>query len=282
MPLPSPATKANCDASTDDPKLALLTDLANLVDTVNALITAVGAEFAPLANPTLTGNPNAPTQTLRNNTTRLATTAFVLANMPLNGVLSKAVAYTLVAADYGKLVNATTGTWNLGIDPALGAGPICGVRNSGTGTITLVPSTGTIDGGASVALAAGESCIVESDGTNLLTVGRTVSIASYQSASPTTLSTNLMVAENHGLGARPTSVDVVLRCLTADAGYSVGDEVHLSTYDAPGVQNVVVWANATQVGANISGNTRLANKTTNATAVVLTGTNWGVVLRAWK
>lgn len=178
MPLPSAATKANCDASTDDPKLALLTDLAGLVDTVNALITAVGAEYAPLASPSLTGNPTAPTQALRNNTTRLASTAFVLANQVLNGVLSKSGAYTVLAADYGKLVNATSGTWNLSVDPALGAGPVCAVRNSGSGTITVVPTTGTIDGAASIDIDAGVSCIVESDGTDLFTVGRTAGMAS--------------------------------------------------------------------------------------------------------
>lgn len=37
------------------------------------------SELAPLASPALTGNPTAPTQTLGNNTTRIATTAFVKA-----------------------------------------------------------------------------------------------------------------------------------------------------------------------------------------------------------
>lgn len=136
-------------------------------------VARIPAAIARLANPTLTGTPAAPTAALRTNTTQLATTAFVLANGLLNGVLSKAATYAVVAGDYGKLVDATTGTWNLTIDPALGAGPVCAARNSGSGVITLVPATGTIDGEASVALAAGESCLVESDGTNLMTVGRT-------------------------------------------------------------------------------------------------------------
>jgi hypothetical protein len=37
-------------------------------------------DYAPLASPALTGNPTAPTQALGNNSTRIATTAFVLAN----------------------------------------------------------------------------------------------------------------------------------------------------------------------------------------------------------
>lgn len=38
MPMPTAASKSNCDASTDDPKLALLTDLATLIDKFNDLI----------------------------------------------------------------------------------------------------------------------------------------------------------------------------------------------------------------------------------------------------
>lgn len=38
MPMPTTASKANCDGSTDDPKLALLTDLADLIDKFNDLI----------------------------------------------------------------------------------------------------------------------------------------------------------------------------------------------------------------------------------------------------
>ena len=41
---------------------------------------AVTAGLAPLANPTFTGTPAAPTATVGTNTTQLATTAFVLAN----------------------------------------------------------------------------------------------------------------------------------------------------------------------------------------------------------
>lgn len=41
MALPSAASKANCDASTDDPKLAILTDLAGVIDKFNLLLSEV-------------------------------------------------------------------------------------------------------------------------------------------------------------------------------------------------------------------------------------------------
>lgn len=99
MPMPTSATKTNCDASTDDPKLALLTDLAGVIDKFNALLAMYGvasgfceldsstlvpvaripASIARLADPTFTGVPAAPTATAGTSTTQLATTAFVQA-----------------------------------------------------------------------------------------------------------------------------------------------------------------------------------------------------------
>lgn len=48
--------------------------------TLLATTAFVATSFAPLASPALTGNPTAPTQTAGNNSTRLATTAFVAAS----------------------------------------------------------------------------------------------------------------------------------------------------------------------------------------------------------
>jgi hypothetical protein len=57
---------------------------ANINDAVEAIETAIGTTaapvLAPLASPTFTGTPAAPTAAAGTNTTQLATTAFVLAN----------------------------------------------------------------------------------------------------------------------------------------------------------------------------------------------------------
>ena len=57
---------------------------ANINDAVEAIETAIGTTaapvLAPLASPTFTGTPAAPTATVGTNTTQIATTAFVLAN----------------------------------------------------------------------------------------------------------------------------------------------------------------------------------------------------------
>lgn len=69
-----------------------ITDHHDIADELTALVAADAAEtaralaaealLAPLASPALTGTPTAPTQTAGNNSTRLATTAFVAGAIP--------------------------------------------------------------------------------------------------------------------------------------------------------------------------------------------------------
>lgn len=92
-------------------------------------------------------------------------------------VAEKTGAYTVIAADRGRLIDATSGTWTLSLTAAatLGAGFAFAVRNSGAGTITIDgASTEQIDGATTIALAPGESCVVVCNGTAWKTVGRTV------------------------------------------------------------------------------------------------------------
>lgn len=93
---------------------------------------------------------------------------------PLNGTLAKTSAYTVVAADRGKLIAATTGTWSLTLTAAatLGDGFTFAVRNSGSGTITIDPnSSEQIDAAATKVLAPGDTVMVYCDGTQFATVG---------------------------------------------------------------------------------------------------------------
>ena len=106
--------------------------------------------------------------------------------------------------------------------------------------------------------------------------------SSYTSPSPATFASVQKLVENHGLGAAPKAVSAVLRCVTTDAGYAVGDEIHIASHDAPGNGGNTIWSNATQVGYNNAyGTPRVCHKTTGA-LTTLTYANWVVVLRAWK
>ena len=96
-----------------------------------------------------------------------------------NSVLAKSAAYTVVAADRGKLIDCTAGTWPLSLTAAATLGSFAfAVRNSGSGTITIDPNLSEqIDGATTIALAAGESCVVVCDGTKFYTIGKSTGYA---------------------------------------------------------------------------------------------------------
>lgn len=80
----------------------------------------------------------------------------------------------MVAADQGKVVNATTGTWTLTLPAVATAGD--GFHfyfvNSGAGTITIDPNGAeTIDGVATLGLGENQTCMVTCNGTQWRTVG---------------------------------------------------------------------------------------------------------------
>lgn len=89
-------------------------------------------------------------------------TALTTLGVLLNGSVAKSAAYTVAAADRGKLIDCT-GTWTLAIDPlsTLGAGFAFGVRNSGSGTITINPDLSEqINAASTLVLGPFESCAI--------------------------------------------------------------------------------------------------------------------------
>lgn len=96
-----------------------------------------------------------------------------LLGLLLNGKVNKTGAYTLVAADRGKVMNCT-GTWTLTLTAAatLGDGFCFAVRNSGTGAITIDPNlTEQIQGQSTYVIGAGDFVIIYCDGAGFSFVG---------------------------------------------------------------------------------------------------------------
>ena len=89
MPLFNPVTPA---------EIGGLAAVNNLSDVASASTSLANLGGAPLANAALTGNPTAPTQASSDNSTKLATTAFVTA------VVAAAVHLALVTAGVRELV----------------------------------------------------------------------------------------------------------------------------------------------------------------------------------
>ena len=98
-----------------------------------------------------------------------------------------------------------------------------------------------------------------------------------------TITTSGSLTLAHGLGVRPKMVWAELKCLTAEAGYSVGDIVAVSVHDNNGatICGAGLWTDATNIGVRISSigvMYNVTNKTT-AAATNITQANWAI--RYW-
>lgn len=192
--LPSNPARANSDAATDSPKLALLTDLYAHIGTTIDFLAAMGN----LATKQY-GNGFA-IETLGSGTADKLHIAI--------GTSAKTAAYTVIASDRGKLIDATTGTWTLSLTAAatLGDNWFCYLRNSGTGIITIDPNAAEgIDGEATVTLTAGQSCILQCTGTAFKTIGRAGGGSGLQGETTYNTNTTLNVSTDNGFLIRCTS-----------------------------------------------------------------------------
>lgn len=175
MALPSNMTTTHLDAGTDDPKQARA-ELATNAGLFNALLTFLaGSDITkyPLAiGDGLENLSNTHIRLRDGNTVKRKGT-----NGPPEvalGYAAKTSAYTVVAADRGKLIDCTANTFTVTLTAAatLGADFWFMIRNSGSGTITVDPnSTEQIDGASTLTLAQGESAFVICTGTAFKTVG---------------------------------------------------------------------------------------------------------------
>jgi hypothetical protein len=152
------------------------------------LLNPVSPPAIPLASSTTSGLLN---QTSGNTTDYVGgdNACHAISSAIYRGFISKTAAYTLTAADSGKFIICSGGSWTLTL-PAPVSGLVYQLRNdmgivygSTTGTITLQPITGTIDGAASLALLPQQECTLITDGTNWRTFGlkREVVIGSLSS-----------------------------------------------------------------------------------------------------
>lgn len=87
-------------------------------------------------------------------------------------IQNKTGAYTVVVGDLGTIINCTSGTFTVSLDPAatLGSGFNCWIWNTGTGVITIDPNgSETIDGRTTFVLRQGQGTQIICNGTNFNT-----------------------------------------------------------------------------------------------------------------
>ena len=104
----------------------------------------VATSYAPLASPALTGTPTAPTASVATSTTQLATTAFVQGEKASTLNDQSGTTYTFVASDAYKTVRSTGSSAASFTVPAstFSAGQCIIVSQTGSGQVTLVAGSG--------------------------------------------------------------------------------------------------------------------------------------------
>jgi hypothetical protein len=109
-----------------------------------------------------------------------------------------------------------------------------------------------------------------------------LSVGSYESAEQAIPGPGNTITLAHGLGGIPKFTSISLRCITAEHGWSVGDEMLMGS----AVMNASNYgfttaANGTNLKLTQCGNIVIHKFGTNAIAA-LTVANWRLVFRAWR
>lgn len=107
--------------------------------------------------------------------------------------------------------------------------------------------------------------------------------AYFQSTDQTITAAGLLTIA-HGLGRTPVSVQPLLKNVTADSGYVIGDITLVSLEKGGASQGVSLTWDATNIfvrfGSTAANTFSITNKTTGASGSI-TNTNWSFLLRAW-
>lgn len=156
------ATLAGAESLTNK-KLGSLTTNGNVKTSgSDGTLSVDTVAYAPLASPTLTGTPAAPTPSAADNSTKIATTAYADDAASLAKYNSQSGNYTLVLSDRFKTMLMTSGSANaLTIPPNSSVAFAVGTRipgwTTGAGATTITPGAAvTVNSRASALTSAGQ------------------------------------------------------------------------------------------------------------------------------
>lgn len=87
----------------------------------------------------------------------------------------------------------------------------------------------------------------------------------------------------HGLGAMPDWIQLRARCVTAEYGYAVGDEVDLSNIDTNASnRGIVTIVTSTQIKVTVGNGGVVALNASTGVAATITAANWNLIVRAFR
>lgn len=188
-------------------------------------------------------------------------------------------------------ITGTTGITSFGTAPNVGA------RRTliFDGVVTLTNSTNlALPGGADFTTAAGDILevyadtvsqfdvrIAKKDGTAVAVITPPITAVFTSSAQTITSAGSLTIA--HGLGSQPILVMAFLTNLTAEFGYSIGDDTLVSIDRSSSTNGMSIVPDATNLNIRFGSNStvfQILNKTTGANAS-LTNASWELTVRAF-
>ena len=122
---------------------------------------------------------------------------------------------------------------------------------------------------------------VGNDHAALIDAAKTAAPTFTSSDQTVAIDTRLEIA--HSLGAKPSLVQVTLKCTTANANYSVGDEILWGGSRNSVTNNGVnFFFNATNISIIQGDNIDVLDHNTPFAAITITPSSWRWVVRAWK
>ena len=102
----------------------------------------------------------------------------------------------------------------------------------------------------------------------------------FQSPTRTVSSGNTTLTEPHGFSGVPPLVKVALKCVTAEYGYSVDEEIDMTAYFVSG-NGFSISATSSNVILVYGANINIINKLSIPNLATITYANWRWVIRAW-
>jgi len=255
--------------------------LINPTQDISGFATKTGVET--LTNKTLT-SPAINTPTITGGTSASMT----ITGAALNGTLGATTPSTVVATTgtFSGALSATSAAFSGSIDLQNGiigrTAATISLRPAGigstTGQMTVVPGGAVTINGTMTSTGIADAASYTKSGTALPFQ------SAYESAQQTITSGGGFTLA-HGLGTTPKFVLVVLQCVTAELGYSIGDEVFYNSgvTDAGGNKGTSIVPDVTNLIVRIGSDVApigVIRKDTGGYASV-TKANWKIVVRAW-
>ncbi len=252
---------------------------------VTNLVSDLAAK-APLASPALTGSPTAPTQSQADNSTKIATTAYVdtgLATKQATGNYITALTGDVTASGPGSVAGTIA---NDAVSNAKAANmatqTIKGRTTAGTGDpedLTATQATAILDVMVGDSGSGGTKGLVPApttgDAAKFLRGDATyqpitISHSTFDTAS---LANGTTYTQAHSVGAVPSIVVTSLVFTSAVSGWSVGDEITRWVDGLTGVADTAIF-----VGVDATNITARCNTTTFAGFNKSTGANAGIAV----